>query len=251
MEVVGPIARNVGDLLRMLAVIAPRAQPVGRGMASARRIACWTEIAGSPVDEEILAGLERACAILRRRGHIVSVREAPAIVDRFNREAWPVLGACGLAGVLAPLARERGEDAVAAQLTPAMRAMWQAGLALPAGSAGAAQELVRELRASLEAMFQTCDVLMSPAAAALPWPAAQTHPTRIAGREVGPRGHAVFTAFANACGLPALALPLGHARSGLPFGMQFVGARGADEALCQLGLEWEAAQAQPAGWPAI
>ena len=35
------------------------------------------------------------------------------------------------------------------------------------------------------------------------------HPTLIDGREVGARGHAVFTAFANAAGLPAIALQCG------------------------------------------
>lgn len=249
LEVVGPIARTVADVQRLLDLVTAQAR---RAVAPGpRRITCWTAIAGSPLDEEILAGLDAALAILHRRGHRIERRDAPAIVDRFNREAWPVLSASGLVHVLAPLVQAQGEEVVARQLTPAMRAMWTTGLQLDAGALAAAQELVRELRGTVDAMFQTTDVLLTPSAAALPWPATDTHPPRIAGREAGPRGHAVFTAFVNACGLPALALPLGFSGAGLPFGMQVVGRRGSEEELCWLGTQWEQARPWADRWPSL
>jgi aspartyl-tRNA(Asn)/glutamyl-tRNA(Gln) amidotransferase subunit A len=81
---------------------------------------------------------------------------------------------------------------------------------------------------------------MTPAVAALPWPAERSHPEAIAGRPVGPRGHAVFTAFANVSGCPGLSLPCAPSRSGLPIGFQLVAAPGKDEALVALGRAYEA-----------
>ncbi|SDE15369.1 Amidase [Belnapia rosea] len=67
-------------------------------------------------------------------------------------------------------------------------------------------------------------------------------PAVIDGQAVGPRGHAVFTNFANLAGLPGIALPGRPSVSGLPIGFQLVGPTGADGLLCALAREWEAAE---------
>ena len=96
-------------------------------------------------------------------------------------------------------------------------------------------------------MFERLDLVVTPAAAALPWPAAEPFPPVIDGRPVGPRGHAMFTGWVNAAGLPALALPCEPSREGLPIGVQLIGGYGCDDALLALG---ESLQAQWR-WPAI
>ena len=101
---------------------------------------------------------------------------------------------------------------------------------------------MREFRQHLALhVFPRWDALLTPAAAALPWPATESHPMVIAGQPVSPRGHAVFTAFANAAYLPGLALPCTPAANGLPIGVQLVGAPGADALLCAVGAEYAAA----------
>src|SRR5207237_173775 len=80
--------------------------------------------------------------------------------------------------------------------------------------------------------FTAWDLILTPAAAALPWPAHQVAPPVIDGQAVGPRGHAIFTNFANLAGLPGIALPCEPAESGLPIGFQLVGPAGADGLLC-------------------
>jgi aspartyl-tRNA(Asn)/glutamyl-tRNA(Gln) amidotransferase subunit A len=95
------------------------------------------------------------------------------------------------------------------------------------------------------------DLIVMPSAAALPWPAEQPFPPRIDGREVGPRGHAVFTGWVNAAGLPGLALPAAPSVEGLPIGFQVIGAYGSDAALLDLGQAYEAAAPWADRWPAL
>jgi aspartyl-tRNA(Asn)/glutamyl-tRNA(Gln) amidotransferase subunit A len=50
---------------------------------------------------------------------------------------------------------------------------------------------------------------------------------------VEPRGHAVFTPFINHAMAPAISLPCGQGRDGLPVGLQLIAARGLDRTLLQ------------------
>ena len=50
-----------------------------------------------------------------------------------------------------------------------------------------------------------------------------------------PRNQALFTAPANLCGLPALSLPMGFDGSGLPLGLQLIGAPWREARLVQVG----------------
>jgi aspartyl-tRNA(Asn)/glutamyl-tRNA(Gln) amidotransferase subunit A len=73
----------------------------------------------------------------------------------------------------------------------------------------------------------------------MPWPATEIYPGIIDGQPVGPRGHAVFTPFANALGLPAISLPAGLSSKRLPIGYQLVAAQGRDADLLALARACE------------
>ena len=68
-------------------------------------------------------------------------------------------------------------------------------------------EHVARLRRECATLVERVDVIVMPAAAALPWPAHEPYPSHIDGQAVGPRGHAAYTGWVNAAGLPGLALP--------------------------------------------
>ncbi|MBO9513302.1 MAG: amidase [Variovorax sp.] len=247
MEVVGPIARTTGDLRRMMVVLAPGGGFDAAASASSRkqRILHWRTLAGRPVDPEVTRSVNDAAQALRAMGHDVVEAEAPAAVDTFNREAWPVIAATGLAAVLRPHSAQTGE------LSPALARMLADGLGLRAVDLFDARQCVRRLRTAIAACLEDADLILTPSSAALAWPAHQTHPTHIDGQAVDARGHALFTAFVNATGLPALNLPARASASGLPIGFQLVGRAGSDAALCALGADFEAQQPWRDRWPAL
>ena len=250
LEVIGPVARCVADVVRILQVIAPTmrfadpASPVLAPPPCPLRIAHWPTIALGPVDPEIARSVATVIGQLRSMGHHVSEAEAPEAVDRFNRRAWPVLGATGLAAVL----RDRGAEATL-EMTSALATMLAAGRRLSAVDLFDAQVLRRALREAMDNVFETVDMVLTPACAAMPWAFDRSHPETIAGRAVDARGHAVFTAFVNGAGLPALALPGPPSPEGIPIGFQLVGRRGDDARLCALGLDFERRHGPAWHWP--
>jgi aspartyl-tRNA(Asn)/glutamyl-tRNA(Gln) amidotransferase subunit A len=98
----------------------------------------------------------------------------------------------------------------------------------------AALDAIKVVGRAFDTLFQRFDILLTPTAAAMPWPATEIYPGIIDGHRVGPRGHAAFTPFANALGLPAISLPARPSAKGLPIGFQLVAAQGRDADLLAL-----------------
>jgi aspartyl-tRNA(Asn)/glutamyl-tRNA(Gln) amidotransferase subunit A len=255
-EVVGPMARTVEDAVLAMQVLCP---PHPRDAASRAfthlpfavpaqaprcRILQISTFGNAPVDPEITLRMQEAAQALRALGHGVDSAPHFDIVDAVNAR-WMSLSQAGLAHMLEAHAGWRE------LLTAAAIANADAGRALPATALFDLLRLVDQMKSRLDVLFTDYDLLLTPAAAALPWPIDQTHPAHIAGRAVGPRGHAVFTGFVNAAGLPAIALPCAPSAAGLPNGLQLVGRWGADGALCAVAQAYEAARPWRDAWPVI
>jgi aspartyl-tRNA(Asn)/glutamyl-tRNA(Gln) amidotransferase subunit A len=99
-----------------------------------------------------------------------------------------------------------------------------------------ALENVAALRRRVAELFERFELVLTPTAAAPPWPAATPYPNVIDGKPAGPRDHAIFTGWVNIAGLPAISLPVGLSRAGLPIGAQLVAGFGADAALLAFSL---------------
>jgi aspartyl-tRNA(Asn)/glutamyl-tRNA(Gln) amidotransferase subunit A len=85
------------------------------------------------------------------------------------------------------------------------------------------------------------DYLLTPTTACVSWPVEQVYPRTIENREVGPRGHAVFTPLFNLALVPAISVPCGNGRDGLPVGLQIVAPRLHDRPLLAMAQRAEAA----------
>ena len=243
-EVVGLMARTVADIESVLDVLgaadacdpASAVHPPYRQMSPRPcRILYAPRFGDAPVDPEIAASVAAAARAMESLGHRVEEIATLDIAQEAN-EAWPTISQAGLAWLLAQHGDWKG------RVGATMAAMAEAGAALTAvayfDALAAAQRTARRVR---ELFAAGHDLLMTPATAALPWSATQSHPREIAGRAAGPRGHAVFTAFANAAGVPAISVPCSPSRRGLPIGFQLVAPFGADALLCAVAAQFERA----------
>lgn len=257
-EIIGPIARTVADArLLFQALRGPdaadrsslaAAQAAAAAAAAPRqaplRILYVERFARAPLDPQIAASVGAAVQQLAALGHRVEHGALPLDLDFFT-EAWPQVGQIGLASMF-----ER-HPAWEADACPKYREMAAAGRALPAARLWEIVGQVTQLRRDSVALFNGIDAIVTPAAAALPWPAEDAYPPVIGGQAVGPRGHAVYTGWVNAAGLPALALPCSPSAEGLPIGLQIVGPYGSDDMLLDLGAAFEAAAPWAHRWPAL
>lgn len=254
-EVIGPLARTVADARLLFDAVRGPAL-VDRSSLAAAQAATQARRAGplrvlyvermgtAPLDPQIAQSVGAAVQKLADLGHHIDARALPLDLDFFV-EAWPQIGQIGLASMFDQHPQWE------AQASPKYREMADAGRRLPASRLWQIVERVKQLRRDSATLFEQLDVIVMPAAAALPWPLHEAFPRRIDGMDVGPRGHAVYTGWVNAAGLPALALPTTPSREGLPIGLQLIGAYGSDDALLTLGTAFETVAPWADRWPSL
>ena len=92
--------------------------------------------------------------------------------------------------------------------------------------------------------FTRYDYLLTPTSACVAWPVEQVYPNVIENKEVGPRGHAVFTPLFNLALTPGISVPCGTGRDGLPVGLQIVAPRLHDRPLLAMAQRAETALAR-------
>ena len=126
-------------------------------------------------------------------------------------------------------------DARPEALDPAVAAVVGRAREFSAVDTFRAQYALQDARQALSATWQGVDLLVVPSV--------PTHP-RFADVAADPIGANAalgrYTNFVNLLGWSALALPAGTVRDGLPFGITAIGPGGADAALLDWGLRWEA-----------
>lgn len=111
-----------------------------------------------------------------------------------------------------------------------------------------AQTRRREFAARVQAAMAGYDVLITPAVAVPPFEAERWQPSNLEHlRE--PRAWVPFSYPFNLTQQPALSLPCGFTRAGLPVGLQIVGRRHADKAVLRVAKALEAAGLCPARRP--
>jgi Asp-tRNA(Asn)/Glu-tRNA(Gln) amidotransferase A subunit family amidase len=87
------------------------------------------------------------------------------------------------------------------------------------------------------------ELLITPTAAVPPFPIEQPHPLEVNGRPVGKAMARSFLTYAfSVLGLPAISIPCGFTRQGLPVGLQIVGRRRAEAAVLRAAAAFEAAR---------
>src|SRR5271167_4533418 len=220
MDKIGPMCRTADDCSTVLATISGH-DPTDAGSlpesqarfkfaapASPLRIAS-IEKAWEKPDPDVTAAFEQALAVLHNAGQTTSRIALPdgpweaaggIVINVEAASAYSkLIDSGGVAQLSDPLSRVGGYVAQTVDSQDFLRA----------------QRLRRVLQQKMDAIFQQCDVLVAPS---LPIPAS-TLETNL---ETDLSFADPIGGIGNLCGLPALSVPCGFTRSGLPIGIQFL-----------------------------
>jgi amidase len=236
LSVAGPMARTVGDLALMLNAIAgpssasPFAAPgaardfvaaADSGIREGLRVAFCADVPRIGVDPEVEDGCRRAAFGLRAAGAVVDEIDLDLA---FARQAFHRLR--GQLMVDSHLDRLDDVDRLNQNLSGNIRmGLAQSPREVAEGERGRAQVFE-----AFRALFERFDILLTPTAPVQPFPVEQSHPTEINGRRLETYIDWVAPTFVvTLAGLPAISVPCGKSRSGMPIGIQVVGPRWGEE----------------------
>ena len=254
-SVTGPMARSAEDcallldamtgftLKSPLSAAAPW-KSAREAVAKARslrglRLAYAPDIAGIGVDREI----ERAC-----RAAAVALRDVRATVDEIEismgdgRDAFLALRGEAMVGNHLDKLERIGElgDNLAGNI--------RAGLALTVTDIARAERKRAEIWHRWRALFETYDLVLTPATPVPPFPVEKNYPDVVEGRKlqnymdwIGP------TFLVSLAALPAVSVPAGLTSAKLPIGLQIIGPRFSEPVILSSAKFVE--EANPIGLP--
>lgn len=234
-ETIGTLTHSMEDAIALDAIMAGPDDRDRRSLYAAAapwkgktaRILFIPRFGSSPVDPEVAAATEAVATDLSNSGHALSQESVFFDLEDAAR-IWHVVSRSGVAWLAA---RENGK--IAARAGASVRSMAADGAKLTGADYIDALERVASFRRLCAELFKRVDLVLTPTAAALPWPAETPFPDRIADQPAGPRDHAAFTGWVNIAGLPSISLPIAISASGLPIGVQFTAGFGADADLLE------------------
>ena len=262
LAVLGPMGRNVADAALLFSVIAgpdprdpisipwergrlariretaatPPFHPIASADLRGLRLAWTSNLDRYPVEREVVEVCQAALPTFRDLGADIE-KAAPDLTgaDRIFR----TLRANLFADKLGPLlAEHRGQmkDTVIEEI--------ERGLALTGPDIASAQAERTRLHCRVVDFFEKYDALLLPTVQVLPFNADQPYPTEIEGQAMS-----TYTDWMASCysitvtGCPAISVPCGLGRSGLPVGLQIVTPRGSDRMTIAIAAAFEAANA--------
>jgi aspartyl-tRNA(Asn)/glutamyl-tRNA(Gln) amidotransferase subunit A len=253
-QVIGPVARTVGDLELVLEALAG---PDARDPASWRlppwkqiperplRVGWFTAIGEQCSDPGVAHAVEVSVDRLSRLGCIIEPRVAPydlAVLQGL----WGTLTAAGAARVA-----QRFPNRWRTEVTDSIAATVERGLALPATSYVEAMDRLTTFRADVSACWGEYDALIMPTTPSPAWPAEMEHPPEIGGRAGSAATQGMFCGWVNAVGCCGLSIPVAAHPDGRPIGMQIVTQVGHDAVALEIARRLETAAPWHDRWPLL
>lgn len=253
LPVLGPMARNVADLALMLSVIAgddscdPLATTV-HGAAIRKpadfhplapidlaglRVALTPDLGFAPTERHIAEVFAEKTAGLRTA--FATARDATPDCSGADR-AFEVLRAVNFVAAHAKRVAETPD-----MVGPNVRANVAEGLGYTVADVAEAELLQTALYRRWQSFFRDTDIVLAPAITISPRPWRELYPAEIDGKKTRTYFHWLALAYApTLAGHPALSLPVGRDRAGMPFGLQIIGPRGGDALVLRVAAALEA-----------
>jgi Asp-tRNA(Asn)/Glu-tRNA(Gln) amidotransferase A subunit family amidase len=252
LSVVGPMGRTVADTALLLSAIIgdDAGDPLATTIHGATvrrpgdvyplqpldlanlRVALTPDFGFAPTERHIAEVFAEKTGLFRH----VFARADDATPDcSGSDEAFEVLRALGyLASHLEKL--RKTPDLVG----PNVRANIEEGLRYSAEDVARASALQTALYHRWQSFFTQYDVILTPSITVSPRSWRELYPAEIDGQPTRTYFHWLAMAYAvTVVGHPALSLPVGRDRNGMPFGLQIVGPRGGDALVLRVAAELE------------
>ena len=221
-----PIARGIEDITLAMSVLAGLAPaPLARLQELAVAPSFGLD---QPLDDDVAANFDAVMDGLRGAGFPL-VDAAPDWPKGAGRADVAPLQWAGLAALYG--------DAFHADpgpFDPDIATQIARGLALSGVEVAQAHQASHRMGETLRAFLSRHPFLITPTTPCPAWSVELIAPPMIGGRPASARDHATFTPQANHAGIPAISLPCGRTRNGLPLGLQIMAGPGQDAALLAL-----------------
>lgn len=243
LSVIAPIASDVADIaLAFEAMVGgdprdPDSATIARdsGELSGLRIAFSPRLGlDAAVDQAVADGFSLAVERLAAAGLRIAQCD-PAWPPDATEQAIMPLQHAGLAALYGDVFRQDPS-----LFDPDIAGQIERGLSWSGAEVAGALLASAAIARAFAALFGEIDLLLTPTVPCVAWPLTQLGPDTIGGEAASARAHAMFTPFVNHAHLPAISIPCGTDRSGLPFGLQIIAARGQDRTLLGAAQQIEA-----------
>lgn len=251
LSVEGPMARTVADTALLFSVmsgyderlplsiasdpaefLSAVAQPDIRGW----RVAWSADLGFAPVDSEVAKICQQAAQIFSDELGCQIDEATPDLHDA--PEIFQTLRAASMAGRFAQLLPRWREE-----MQPNLVWNIEKGIKLSAAEVSQAEIARGALWQRARSFFEDYDLLLTPAAATLPFPVETISPPRVAGREMETYIDWLGITYGiTVAGLPAIVVPCGTSKEGLPVGLQIVGRKLGEAAILRAAAAFEKAR---------
>jgi amidase len=253
LSVLGPMGRTVADTALLLSGMIgddacdPLATTV-HGMTVRRqgdfypptridlaglRVALTPDLGFAPTEKSIASVFAEKTGLFR---HVFAATDAATPDCSGTDEVFEVLRSIGF--LAAHLEKTRNTPDL---IGPNVRANVAEGLRYGAEDIARALSHQTALYHRWLSFFERYDVILTPAITISPRPWRELYPAHIDGKPTRTYFHWLAMAYAvTVVGHPAISLPVGLDRNGMPFGLQIVGPRGGDALVLRVAAELEA-----------
>lgn len=245
----GPMARNVRDAANLLQVLAghdtrdpgslrdrvPDFLETLDGGVRGLRIAWSTAMGYAAIDPEVASITSEAARVFEELG--CTVDEPEFVLD----DPVPAFQAIFYTGNYTTYGHLL--DECPDKLSDNARICLEQGRQVTGADYARALRSVDVMRARIDDLMETYDLLLTPTMAVPPFPIGQP-PDRIGGKDVQARSaYSPMTRPFNLSGQPAASIPCGFSNEGLPIGLHIIGRRGDEATVLRASAAFE--QARP------